>query len=339
MASAFQFASDSTLHGHLSLRLLGERSNIFGGANPHEVSEYVNRHVGNHTLRLSHRGDGSARLSHQRVGNLDLCRLSYGREARVLSEGLPDIYHIQFVLKGHCRFEVLRDTFELGAGQVMVLNADEPIDLTYSDDCEKLIVKVPAPLLDEACLEHNWCKRGGGIKFMPVPYEFAQLESLFTLLSLLCEEAESRSATPQMLQHYNRVAASKLMMLLRHNVCMDAAGSGRGAFDKLVMYIEQNIKRDLCPEELAQQARMSLRSLYMLFEKHADTTPKNFIRQKKLERVHATLMNPAVEVSNITAVALEYGFTHLGRFSEFYKATFGNLPSESLRMRGARPGL
>ena len=47
-------------------------------------------------------------------------------------------------------------------------------------------------------------------------------------------------------------------------------------------------------------------------------------------------MDPACQVANITAVALDYGFTHLGRFSEFYKSTFGMLPSVSLKERQIR---
>ena len=62
-------------------------------------------------------------------------------------------------------------------------------------------------------------------------------------------------------------------------------------------------------------------------------TPKHYIRQKKLEHVHATLTDPTRPVPNVTAVALEYGFTHLGRFSELYKSTYGILPSESIKAR------
>ena len=60
--------------------------------------------------------------------------------------------------------------------------------------------------------------------------------------------------------------------------------------------------------------------------------------QKKLERVYSTLMDPVQNIQNITAIALDYGFTHLGRFSEIYKATYGVLPSESLRQRQSRRG-
>ena len=63
------------------------------------------------------------------------------------------------------------------------------------------------------------------------------------------------------------------------------------------------------------------------------TTPKHYIRQRKLERVHACLSDPSAKVRNITEVALDYGFLHLGRFSESYKSAFGELPSDTLRRR------
>jgi len=171
------------------------------------------------------------------------------------------------------------------------------------------------------------------IKFNQVPYKFEEIASLLNLLNLLCEEAESGMATPQMLQHYNRVVASKLITLLKHNVALETPSLQSVSFERLVQYVEDNIKRDITPEELARYSHLSLRSLYLLFEKNAKTTPKNFIRQKKLERVYATLTDPSSKMANVTAVALEYGFSHLGRFSESYKATFGMLPSESLKQR------
>jgi hypothetical protein len=38
---------------------------------------------------------------------------------------------------------------------------------------------------------------------------------------------------------------------------------------------------------------------------------------------------------NVTTIALRYGFSHLGRFSAYYWATFGEMPSETLRHRRA----
>ena len=317
----------------MPINFLNDNSSVFSGADPFEVSDYVNRHVGSHALKLAKSRDGSASMKHAKIGNIDLCHLNYGTRARVVSEGLADAYHVQFILRGHCRFEVYRDSLSLSAGHVLLINPEDPIDLTYSDDCEKFILKIPSSMFNDVCQEHNWSTPNGQVKYSQVPYQFEELQSLLCLLTLVCQEAESGTATPQMLQHYSRVVTSKLMTLLKHNIRLETASSHSVSFDRLVRYIEQNIKRDVSAEELAQYAHLSLRSLYLLFEKNARTTPKNFIRQRKLEQVYATLMNPASKAANITAVALDYGFTHLGRFSEFYKSTFGMLPSESLKSR------
>lgn len=321
----------------MQFKFLNHSSSVFAGANPYEVSDYVNRHVGSHGLQLSNAGQGTASLSHRKAGSLDLCRLSYGAQARVVSEGLPDIYHVQFIMRGHCEYALFRDSLSLSAGHVLIINPEEPIDLTYSADCEKFIVKIPSTLFNEACIEHRWFKPNECIKFSQLPYTFEELDSLIHLLNLLCQEAESSLATPQLLQHYNRVVSSKLITMLRHNISLTTPSLQSISFERLVKYIDDNIKRDITADELAQYAHLSLRSLYLLFEKNAQCTPKHFIRQKKLERVYSALMNPANQVANVTAVALDYGFTHLGRFSEFYKATFGVLPSESLRTRQSKP--
>jgi AraC-like DNA-binding protein len=322
----------------MCFHFLNEKSAIYTGADPYDVSQYVNQHVGTHDLRIQTQGSASASLIHRKFGAIDLCRLRYGGRARVLSEGLGNLYHVQFILRGHCHYDTTPHGGTYAAGHVLVINPDEPIDLTYSDDCEKFILKVPACLFDDACVEHRWQKPEGGLRFLPVPYRFEELESLLYLLTLICQEAESDCITPQILGHYHRVVASKLMTMLRHNVCLESPNLPPASFERLERFIEDNIKRDIAIEELAQQARMSQRSLYLLFDKYAHMTPMNFIRQKKLERVYSTLMDPACQVANITAVALDYGFNHLGRFSECYKAAFGVLPSESFKARRERFG-
>ena len=322
----------------MPLQFLDAKSIIFAGVNPFEVSDYVGRNVGNHRLRLKHSSSATASLKHRRAGSVDLCRLSYGTEARILSDGLADIYHAQFILRGTCRYSLPEAELDLSAGHFLLINPNEPLDLTYSSDCEKFIVKIPSAMVREACTEHRWFIASDCIKFHQIPYRFDDLSNLVMLLNLLCEEAESGKATPQMLQHYCRVVTTKLMVMLKHNVSMVAPSRHAPSFERLVNYIERNIKLELGADELAQYAGLSLRSLYLLFEKNVKTTPKNFVRQKKLEKVHSILNDPAQACPNVTAVALEYGFSHLGRFSELYKSTYGVLPSQSIRCRQPQAG-
>ena len=143
----------------MPIRLLDKNSTIFADASPFDVSEYVQQNVGAHRLRLAQGQEAKATLCHRRAGSIDLCRLSYGTQARVVSDCIGDIYHAQFILQGHCRYDLTEGALDLSAGHVLVINPDEPVDLTYSADCEKFILRIPSQMLDDACSEHRWFKR------------------------------------------------------------------------------------------------------------------------------------------------------------------------------------
>jgi len=317
----------------MNYRLLDEKSQVFRGASPRDVSDYISQKVSPHRIGFPGAMGEAAGLCHQKVGVVDLCRVSYGGQARVLTPGLGDSYHLQIILRGHCSYTIRSQSFDFSPGDVLLMNPHDAVDLTYSADCEKFILRIPATLLDEVCAEHRWYKPRDGIEFIPVRYRFDEIESLMNLVSLLCAEAESSAGTPQMYGHYNRVVAAKLLTLMKHNLSLDLPCLQSGSFERISEYIEEHIKQDIGVDDLAKVARMSLRSLYLLFERHVKTTPKCYIKQRKLEKVHAILTDSSFAVPNVTAVALDYGFTHLGRFSECYKAAFGVLPSDSLKRR------
>jgi len=56
--------------------------------------------------------------------------------------------------------------------------------------------------------------------------------------------------------------------------------------------------------------------------------------QRWLEAVHKDLSLGEVD-SSVKAVALKWGFTHMGRFSAQYRKRFGELPSHTLQKVGA----
>lgn len=319
----------------MDLPLLKEGSSlVFDRADPYAVSGYVNQHVGPHGIRLARHGAPAASLSHRKFGTLDLCRISYGGSVRVTSPALETLYHLQVLLKGHCLWRGRGREHHFAPGELLLINPDDPVDLTYSEDCEKFIVKLPESLLDTACTENRWQRPSEGIRFSADRYSLREAGGLLSLLGLICEEAEADGVPPLAHEHYSRIVAGKLLALLQNNVRRELPNGPAGPFERIAQFIEENLKQDIAPETLAELVRVSPRSLYALFERHAGTTPKHYIRQKKLERIHACLSDPAVPVRNVTEVALDYGFLHLGRFSESYKSAFGELPSDTLKRRG-----
>ncbi|WP_313115905.1 AraC family transcriptional regulator [Ectopseudomonas guguanensis] len=316
----------------MDCRLLNEKSRLFANADPYAVSDYVNQHVGSHCIRLPSSGRPAASLSHRSFASLDLCRISYGGSVRVTSPALETIYHLQVLLQGHCLWRGHGQEHYFTPGELLLINPDDPVDLTYSDDCEKFIVKLPSQLIERACHDNHWQRPANGVRFAS-RHQLQQLEGFTNLLGLVCDEAESEQSLPSVQEHYTRIIASKLLGLLGNNVSRQELAESNPSFERLVQFIDDNLKQDISLEQLAQLAHISPRSLYGLFDKHLGTTPKHYIRQRKLERVHACLSDPSAKVRNITEVALDYGFLHLGRFSESYKSAFGELPSDTLRRR------
>lgn len=54
--------------------------------------------------------------------------------------------------------------------------------------------------------------------------------------------------------------------------------------------------------------------------------PAALLHELRLNAAHRALLHPDAETS-VTAVAALYGFSHFGRFAEFYRRQFGELPS------------
>ena len=315
-------------------RLLSDRSRVFERADPYAVSGYVNQHVGTHCIRLPAAGHPEASLNHRKLANLDLCRISYGGSVRVTSPALETIYHLQILLSGHCLWRGHKQEHYLAPGELLLINPDDPVDLTYSDDCEKFILKLPITLLESICEEQRWHHPSQGIRFLQNHYQLDELEGFVNLLAMVCNEAEASDPLMRVQEHYAQIVGSKMLSLMKTNVSRESLCSQAASFERILDYIDSNLKQDICSEVLAQQANMSLRSFYALFERRLGTTPKHYIRQKKLERIRACLADPSCNVRNLTELALDYGFLHLGRFSETYRNQFGELPSDTLKRRG-----
>ncbi|MGW7402787.1 AraC family transcriptional regulator [Streptomyces sp. NPDC054833] len=85
--------------------------------------------------------------------------------------------------------------------------------------------------------------------------------------------------------------------------------------------------------ELADLAGVSARWLQEVFRRQVGSSPMTYLRDVRMDRVRAELAAADPDATTVGAVAYRWGFGHLGRFAEKYRARFGELPSETLRSR------
>ncbi len=106
----------------------------------------------------------------------------------------------------------------------------------------------------------------------------------------------------------------------------------KSALNKVRM--AEEIMRARCEEELsmaeiAREVGVGLRSLQLAFQEARSATPREVLSHMRMDRVRAMLLAPG-EDARVTTIAMACGFSHLGRFAQVYRETYGESPSETL---------
>ena len=88
--------------------------------------------------------------------------------------------------------------------------------------------------------------------------------------------------------------------------------------------------------EICATFRVSRRGLHRAFHEIFGIGPVSFMRHKRLCAIHSVLKDSSPAETTVTEVALQQGFVELGRFSQYYRALFGEYPSQTLGLRDFR---
>jgi transcriptional regulator GlxA family with amidase domain len=116
------------------------------------------------------------------------------------------------------------------------------------------------------------------------------------------------------------------------------SATGQRALQKAIDYIHAHVHDRLSVMDLAAAACVSPRTLEVAFRRRYDQSPLSYVRGVQLDRVHETLRaaRQARSPVQVTDVAMDNGFTHMGRFAGYYKQRFGHSPTVTLRGTDAK---
>ena len=95
-------------------------------------------------------------------------------------------------------------------------------------------------------------------------------------------------------------------------------------------FIEANLQLKISMLDLKHHTKYSERSLQLLFKKHLNKSPFEYIEEQRLLKAHE-LIKQFKQSKKTTDIAAEVGFRHLGRFSVNFKRRFGIHPSALAR--------
>jgi AraC-like DNA-binding protein len=89
--------------------------------------------------------------------------------------------------------------------------------------------------------------------------------------------------------------------------------------------------------DLARAAGVSVRTVYRAASRRLHAPPMTRLRLSRLQGVRGQIL-AASPGETVTNAALDWGFTHLGRFAALYRREFGESPSETLRRARSSQG-
>ncbi|WP_188745888.1 helix-turn-helix domain-containing protein [Marinobacterium zhoushanense] len=228
-------------------------------------------------------------------------------------------------------------TFLMAPGQAMILSAGDKFDLQLNGAGRRYLVSFTDEVLKNGLFELNIMPDLLLRELGPRAVEPNQRPGL----SLYIEELISRSsgeAGTRIAACYNTIILLLIVETFYKPSIQERSNGLGGQYEAIIKrYISDNLAGDLSLEELASCAGISKRQVYNLFNNLFGMTPGEYIRRARLMAVHREISN-CMTRENITDIALKYGFSNPGRFSQQYKAYVGELPSQTLkkRLRGGR---
>jgi transcriptional regulator GlxA family with amidase domain len=105
---------------------------------------------------------------------------------------------------------------------------------------------------------------------------------------------------------------------------------------RAVEYLEAHLDAAVTLSDLVRASGVPGRTLFKHFKDSTGVSPVRYLRNRRFQKVREALTR-AEPGDSVTAIALKWGFTHLGRLSVEYRQRFGESPSQTLR-RGAGAG-
>lgn len=95
-------------------------------------------------------------------------------------------------------------------------------------------------------------------------------------------------------------------------------------------FIEAHLGEELSVTRLCREVGASRRQLEYAFRTTFGVGPGEYVRLTRLNESRRRLLSARQNGGSVTAIAMDVGFTHLGRFAESYRLLFGETPRRTM---------
>jgi len=331
-----------------AFRNTGERSvlanhQLFRTTDLEEAQQKVSGVFCNHGLRTVGRDQRiDAEMYYRKIRGIGLGRMRYGANVAIDPGRLENFALIQMPISG-------LETVEHGAHTVCsnnrvasVLSPTLPLKMQHDSGTEKLFVRIDRDVLERHCRQHIGGDLRQPVEFAPrMAMDQPRCASWLRLIKWLYDEFGQDSpqgdevlASPLFAAQIEQMVIASLLLTQPHNYSERLADDSPSIAPYFVKraesFIEENAHEPLTIGEIVEHVGVSTRSLFSGFRKYRNTTPMEYLKSVRMQRVREELEQAAPHSTTVTRVAVAWGFAHLGHFTCDYKRYFGESPSVTL---------
>lgn len=108
-------------------------------------------------------------------------------------------------------------------------------------------------------------------------------------------------------------------------------------FARVVDYIHENLSNITSVQQICENTQIPERTVRRLISKKYNLSPKSYLNNLRLNEVRKELRKDTDQL-NVSQIASDYNFWHMGQFASDYQMLFGELPSETLKSSLSKQG-
>jgi AraC-like DNA-binding protein len=324
------------------------RYSLFDSHDLDETREFVGRIFCPHRLSTLRPGSQLDARHHSVPVHRDvsLNYVQYGAGVGIEPGYLRDFYLLQIPLRGGATVRCGGQLVESHAAVASFPSPSQPLSMRWHEGSPQIIVKLgraaiherlesllqataSKPLVFDLAVDLQAPALIGVASF--IAYLRAGLDNnpFFLAHSLLAEQAENHLLT-------------SILLSMRHNYSNQLAIAGeaqknahpaRGtvlprAVKRAQDFMHSQVDKAITLADVCAHVGTSARSLQQCFQHYTGISPMVFLRDLRLDCVHAELMNAEL-APKVSDVAARFGFLHLGHFASHYRQRFGEIPSQT----------
>lgn len=155
---------------------------------------------------------------------------------------------------------------------------------------------------------------------------------------LLCQVIQQLSLNSSILQHkivsanYESLLINGLLFGQPHNYSDELRRCGEVSIPTYLQrakrFILGNLREEINLDDIVHYSETSHSRLHNGFKQYLGMSPINYLVSARMNGARQDIINRKPH-QTISGIAMDWGFSHLGRFSKKYKETYGESPSET----------